>query len=475
MTQPIRADGIPVHCAFTKIVPTNTLRPNPSNPNKHSKDQVVLFAKIIEKLGWRSPIVVSLRSGLIVKGHGRLEVARHMQLKEVPIDEQYYADAAAETQDMLADNRISELSERDDVEVANLLKSLAAEGADMSATGYADKDVTRLLGILENQAETKESIPGPDKADILQQKWKVKVGDIWQCGDHLLACGSALDPACWEALLKGSKAQLVHTDPPYGVDYKDAQGTGIQGDNLRQNELSALIRGALKLAVQHSYSDAAFYIWHASSTRRDFEAAIDAAGLTERQYLTWVKDSFVMGRADYHWQTEPCFYCEKAGQRAKFTGDRAQATVWRLGLTPNDGTAVAIANGLHITDGGTGQLFIRASKPKSQKARHIRLATGDKLAIADRAISTAWEISRDDRADYLHPTQKPAELAAIPITNNTNTGDIVLDCFAGSHSTLIAAELLHRRARTIDFEPKFVAVGLERWARLTNREPSLLP
>jgi DNA modification methylase len=73
-----------------------------------------------------------------------------------------------------------------------------------------------------------------------------------------------------------------------------------------------------------------------------------------------------------------------------------------------------------------------------------------------------------------HNTQKPAELAAIPVMNNTNTGDIVVDCFAGSHSTLIACELLHRRARTIDFEPKFVAVGLERWARLTNREPVLI-
>jgi hypothetical protein len=443
-----------------------------------------------------------------------------------------------------------------------------------------------------------------------------------------------------------------------------------------------------------------------------------------------------MGRADYHWQTEPCFYCEKAGHRAKFTGDRAQATVWRLNMTPNDGTAVALANGLHITDGATGQLFIRANKPKSQKARHIRLEAGQSIQIADRAISTAWEIARDDRKEYLHPclpagemvltagkwrpveyaqigqetpyghitdtsshtahhivtitledgtatkatgnhpflilrdntvlwlearhiqpgdktltarnvlgiqkpcpeehqqkdqsppkdtaesttqsknepewsmsssgkqitdaskqdgrytistetnsiiefpisnlllplntngytpiavrtptgigkshvrpaansspqhpstgilleaasqaesaepatatarsplakfelrrvgnvahehvpttvynltiegipafdtligvshnTQKPAELAAIPVMNNTNTGDIVVDCFAGSHSTLIACELLHRRARTIDFEPKFVAVGLERWARLTNREPVLI-
>jgi DNA modification methylase len=475
MTQPIRADGIPVHCAFTRLIPTNLLRPNPANPNRHSKEQIALFAKIIEHLGWRSPIVVSLRSGLIVKGHGRLEVARHMQLKDVPIDEQAYIDEAAETQDMLADNRITELSERDEAEVANLLKSLAATGANMDATGYADKDVSRLLGILETQGKETESIPGPDQADILQLKWKVKLGDVWQAGDHRLICGDSGDPLVWKRLLRGDRGQLIHTDPPYGVDYQDSNGTTIQGDNLKQNALSAMIRRALVLGVEHTFHDAAVYIWHASSTRRDFEAAIDAAGLVERQYITWVKDSFVMGRADYHWQTEPCFYCEKAGHRAKYTGDRAQSTVWRLNMTPNDGTATAIANGLHITDGGTGQLFIRASKPKSQKARHIRLAPGETLAIADRALTTAWEIARDDRKEYLHPTQKPAELATIPIVNNTSTGDIVIDCFAGSHSTLIAAEIMHRRARTIDLEPKWVAVGLERWARLTNREPVLLP
>ncbi|MGB8297060.1 MAG: site-specific DNA-methyltransferase, partial [Polyangia bacterium] len=311
-------------------------------------------------------------------------------------------------------------------------------------------------------------------ADKLQAKYGVKVGQLWRLGEHRIFCGSCTEAASWKVLMGTDRGQLVHTDPPYGVDYEDAAGQTIKNDKLKQDALAKLIRQGLGHAVHFTHPDAAFYIWHASPTRRDFEFALDQVGLTERQYITWVKDSFNLGRADYHWQTEPCFYAEKAGQRAKWYGDRAQGTVWRIRALPSDGTAIAIASGILLTDGEQAQLYIQAEKPKAAKARHLRVLPDHPAVLADRATSTAWEISRDARKDYAHPNQKPTGLARIAIQNSSKEGDIVIDQFSGSGSTLIACEMTGRRARAMDLEPKWVAVAIERWSKATNQQPEII-
>ena len=467
------ADRIPVNCAFTKVVKTTSLKPHPSNPNHHPQAQIEIFAKVVQALGWRAPIVVSSRSGLITKGHGKLAVAQFLGLSEVPIDLQSYASEAEEIQDLLADNRIAELSERNDAEVAALLKQLEAAGADTMTTGYdqsaMDKILNRISGTPEPGIEPTMAI-----ADKLQVKWGTKVGQLWTLGRHRILCGDCTTQASWTRLMAHEKAQLCHTEPPYGVDYEDAAGATIKNDKLRQDALAKMLRLSLGLAVKHTMQDAAFYIWHNGAGRRDFEFAMDQSGLVERQYITWVKDSFSLGRMDYHPQTEHCFYAEKAGARAHWYGDRAQGTVWRIRNLPSDGTAIAIANGLLLTDGEQAQLYIRAEKPKAAKARHLRVLPDHPALISDRATSTAWEVTRDERKDYAHPTQKPAALAHIAITNSTKEGDIVVDQFSGSGSTLIAAEITNRSARAMDLEPKYIAVALERWSKLTNEQPKLV-
>ena len=466
----ILADGIPVHCAHSAIVKTNELKPHPRNPNIHPKEQIQAFAKIIQTLGWRQAIVVSTRSGLITKGHGKLAVARYLEAREVPVDYQAYKDEAQEWQDIIADNKIAEMSERDEVAVAAMLQELKNAGANTALTGYRDNEVDRMLAKLRGDAPEKP--PEEQEAEELQAKWQVKTGQLWQCGAHRILCGDSTSPEAWRRLLEGHLAQVVHTDPPYGVDYHDAAGTGIQGDKLEQNNLADLVRRALQLAVKHTHADAAFYVWHAN--RRDFEAALDIAGLQEKQYITWVKDSFVLGRNDYHWQTEHCFYAEKAGQKAKWCGDRTQGTVWRVKKLENDGNAIDLANGLHLTDGASASLFLRHNPPKAGKFRHLRV-DAEPVVVADRTGTTAWQVSRDARADYLHPTQKPAQLAEIAITNSSAEGDVVVDCFGGSFSTLVACETLKRRAFVMDLEPKWCAVGIERWHRATKLQPTLLP
>ena len=474
----ILADGIPVHCAHTALVKTNELKPHPRNPNIHPKEQIQAFAKIIQTLGWRQAIVVSKRSGLITKGHGKLAVARYLEAREVPVDFQEYKDEAQEWQDIIADNKIAEMSERDEVAVAAMLQELKDQGANTQLTGYRDNEVDRMLAKL-HAGEKPQTAPDQRAAEVLLEKWQVKPGQLWECGAHRILCGDSTSKADWTRLMAGNLAQCVHTDPPYGIDYQDRKGcegaerneAQIANDKLVDNKLAGLVRSALKLAVKHTHADAAFYVWHAN--RRDFEAALDAAGLLERQYITWVKEMIVMGRADYQWQTEHCFYAEKAGQRAKWQGNRNTSSVWRIQKLVNDGSPIDLATGLHVTDGGMAGLFIKPNPPKTGKFRHIRVDT-EPLIIADRTGTTAWQVSRDQRADYLHPTQKPAELAEIAITNSSAEGDIVVDCFGGSFSTLVAAQNLKRRAFVMDLEPKWCAVGLERWHLATGLQPSLL-
>jgi ParB-like chromosome segregation protein Spo0J len=146
---PKRADGIPVHCAHSKLVEIGTLKPHPKNPNTHPERQVKLLAKVIKLNGWRRAIVVSDRSGYIVKGHGTLMAAQLAKLKEVPVDVQHYEDDEAEIRDLIADNRIPELSYRENRSVVALLQQLEAKGQDIESAGYANDELQALIATLE--------------------------------------------------------------------------------------------------------------------------------------------------------------------------------------------------------------------------------------------------------------------------------------------------------------------------------------
>lgn len=143
---PLTADKIPVHCAFDKLVPITELRENPNNPNQHPTVQLKLLAKIILKTGWRKPITVSNRSGLITTGHGRLYAAQLEKFTEAPVDFQDYDDEVAELEDVLADNRIAELAEMDVTKLGDQIRFLEAEGADLEVAGFDTSTVEELLG-----------------------------------------------------------------------------------------------------------------------------------------------------------------------------------------------------------------------------------------------------------------------------------------------------------------------------------------
>ena len=203
------ADGVPVYCAHDKIVQTVQLIPNPANPNKHPDDQIKMLAKIIKASGWRQPITVSNRSGYIVKGHGRLMAAQLAGLDEVPVDFQDYATEAEEYADLIADNRIAELSEIDNKLLADVFAEIDTGEIDLDQTGYTETEIeqiiTQLAGSIHDELEA-------DKDDAPAAKPVTQQGDLWILGKHRVMCGDCTNKADRAALLNGANPKLLLTN-----------------------------------------------------------------------------------------------------------------------------------------------------------------------------------------------------------------------------------------------------------------------
>lgn len=328
------ADGVPVFCAYDAIVPVEQLRPNPGNPNHHGTDQIKRLGSIIKATGWRNAITISSLSGLIVKGHGRLEAAQWAGLKEAPVEYQEYENEAEEWADLVADNRLAELSTLNTGELLDMINEIDTGTVPVEMTGYTPEDIEAIIAAMSGEGDAEDdgvdAVGAPAKDYIPM----TKAGDIWHVGQHRVMCGSATDPEAVARLMNGEKAQLVHTDPPYGVSYETQSGKFdmIKNDDLDADALMQLLIPAFKNYVAHTDDDAPFYIWHAFTAFRDFDDAMMAAGIMKKQYIIWWKPAPVLGHADYQWAHEPCFYAQKAGQQCRFYGDRAQRTTWKVVL-----------------------------------------------------------------------------------------------------------------------------------------------
>lgn len=242
---------------------------------------------------------------------------------------------------------------------------------------------------------------------------KAKPGDIYLLGEHRLMCGSATDEDNVKALMGDRQADLVVTDPPYNVDY-----TGKTKDALKEG--------------------GAFYIWHADSEGYNFRSALAEAGGTVRQCLIWNKNTMVLGRQDYQWKHEPCLYGWKDGAGHYFTDDRTNTTVWEDNPDIDKMNKEQMKELLHtIFDGGLATTVIDEAKPAASRE---------------------------------HPTMKPVRLIARQIKNSSRRGQIVLDLFGGSGTTLIAAEQLHRRCYMMELDPVFIDVIIDRREKFTGKE-----
>lgn len=462
------AGGIPVFCAFDKLIDPKDLVGNPRNPNQHPPKQIELLAHIIQSQGWRAPITVSNQSGFVVRGHGRLAAALYFGAECVPVDYQNYANEAEEWSDLIADNRLAELSEIDNTKIADLIAEMDTGEIPMILTGFDENEIEDILAAIADQEG--EEADGVDDEVAPPDVPMTKPGDLWIMGDHRLMCGSAADHEAVKRLMSGEKAHMVFTDPPYGVSYVSQSGAFemIENDDKQDDALvQEILLPAFRHAAEFTIDDAAFYIWHASSTRQDFYYAMTAAGLQERQTIIWAKNGIVLGHAHYQWAHEPCFYCSKGNEAPRFFGDRAQHTVWRVTRRTSGTMETTIAGGITITDGNGSKMHITDKPPKDKKSRFIRVDKDKGVYLfAPGKETTLWEVNRDTGTE--HPTQKPVELATRAIENSTREGETVLDLFGGSGTTLIGAEMTHRKARLMELDPKYADVTVNRYVRITG-------
>ena len=400
--------GVKVHCAFEKAVDVVDLVEHPRNPNKHGDKQIALLAKIIRNQGWRNPIVVSADSGFIVAGHGRLMAAKVLNVEQVPVDYQPFDNEAEEYAHLIADNRIAELAEADKSELAKLVRELE-DKIDLDLTGFDAPSLEELLATKEEKQVDAE--PKTDKAAELQVKWKTEKGQMWKLGEHRLLCGDSTNAKDVERVLGDDKADIMVTDPPYGVNY-DPSWRAEAGMTVNENKLGKVQNDDIAdwTPAWQLFDGDVCYVYHAGAKAGTVQQSLEDSGFNIRSQIIWSKDKMALSRGDYHWQHEPCWYGVREGKKGNRTEDRTQTTVWQIAAREDSG--------------------------------------------------------------HGHGTQKPVECMARPIRNHHCT--TVYEPFSGSGTTIIACEQLDKKCRAIEIDPNYVAVALERYVDATGKEPVLL-
>ncbi len=419
-------------------VPIAVLVHPPYNPRKAVKRGTPLFNQIkasLESFGMLQPVVVNRRTMHIVGGNQRVTVMSTLGRLTAPT---VYVDLddQKERELNLALNKIGEENWHSN-KLATLLMQLK-DTSDLESLGFSAASITALIKAGRPQPKGDPDAPAPPPA---AKPW-VKPGDVFTLhfGDnsprHRVMCGDSTSVADMRKLAGDDSADLIFTDPPYGVAYK---GSGknlvqkeIQGDMVAGEPLKAMLTLMFRAAASVATATAPIYTFYASRTHREFEDALNAAGFTARQQIIWVKQ-MALGRSDYHWSHEPCLYAAQATGRGPWRGARIETTVW-----------------------------------KDVEPELARLTKTELLAYIEKAMeqSTAWKVARDNASEYIHPTQKPIALAKRAIANHLSLRDTVLDFCGGSGSTLIAAAESERRSFTMEKEPGFAQALIKRFANL---------
>lgn len=381
-----------------RSVKIKEIKPYDRNAKKHDDTQINNVAESIRQFGFVQPIVID-SNGVIVIGHCRFEAAKRLKYDEVPcimVD-----DLKPEQVDALriVDNKTNESPWDIDLLTEEL------QDLDLSMFDFS-------WDLMEETAEateiTEDEAPEVDKTNDPISKF----GQIWKLGRHRLMCGDSTSEENVKALLGGAKADLLLTDPPYGVDYtgKTKDALKIQNDAKTDEEMIEFLSSAFRAADAVMKPGAVFYIWYAGTKEHAFDKACQLTGWEVRQILIWAKNTMVMGRQDYQWKHEPCIYGWKGGAGHLWASDRKQTTI------------------------------LEFDRPTANKE---------------------------------HPTMKPIALFDYQIQNNTKGGDIVLDLFGGSGTTIMACEQNGRNACVMEYDPKYVDVIIKRWENFTGEKAVL--
>jgi DNA modification methylase len=404
--------------------PIDTLIAYARNARTHSDAQVDQIAASIVEFGFTNPVLADDKG--IVAGHGRVMGARKVYASgqviklpngvaippgTVPVLNCAGWSEAKRKAYVLADNQLALNAGWDKELLALEFADLAALDFNFDVMGFDKAFVDEINGKRVHFGDPDEDAPEPPAAPCS------RLGDIWVLGDHRIICGDATDAETVKAMLAGDTPNLMVTDPPYGVDYdpewrlragvnkphqKRAEGVVENDDRADWREAWALFDGDVA------------YVWHGALHSPLVAESLISSGFAVRSQIIWAKASLVMGRGDYHWQHEPCWYVVRKGGKGNWQGDRKQSTLWQ------------IAN-MHATQG------------------------------------------KVDDGKTNHSTQKPVECMRRPIENNSKAGDLIYEPFSGSGTTIIACEMTGRLARAVELSPAYVDVAVTRWEAFTKQ------
>lgn len=397
--------------------PLERLKPYEKNARTHSTEQVAKIAASIAEFGFTNPVLVDSQDGIIA-GHGRLAAATELGLPEVPVIVLDHLTDAQRRAYILADNRLAELAGWDASLLTEELSRLQDDGFDLELIGWSDDELADMLAALEpEQVPPKGEPEGPSEPP---QDPTSKLGDVWVMGKHRLMCGDSLSMDDTRTLMGNSQADLAFcsmafTDPPWNVAYGDnphkGDGRSIMNDNQPEEQWQQFMADFAGSLFDITQPGAPVYVVMGSQEWPALHKALTDAEFHWSSTIVWVKDSFVMSRKDYHAQFEPIWYG------------------W-------NGTAPRL------------------------------------VQLEDRTQSDVWNFARPKASPH-HPMTKPVELIERAITNSSKKNDIVVDLFAGSGSTLIACERTGRKARTMELDPRYCDVIVQRWQDLTGKQAVL--
>lgn len=399
------------------------------NPRGISTADFKRLKQQIQNLGMYKPLIVD-EDGTVLGGNMRLRALRELGVDTVWVSVVNPEDDAKRLEFALSDNDRAGYYEKE--ELAELVEmhpiSTEVYKVDVGAPMSLD-DVISAHGPEPEEDE-------PPEADEESEPVSVR-GEVYKLGRHYLMCGDATNSDDVATLMGGVKADMVFMDPPYNVDYSGRgkkTSQGIEGDNVEQQEFITFLESTFANVRAAIKSTAGLYCCYASRTHREFENALNTSGFAVRNQIIWVKTVASMGWSDYRWKHEPILYCGLEGEQVNFYGDRKNYTTWEEAPTRQE-------------------LFDAFEKV---------------VEIEERGNSTVWRFNRD--SDYEHPTQKPVRLVSKAIRNSSKRAEVVLDLFAGSGSTLSAAEQMDRTCYTMELDPKYCDVVRKRYAQLAGIE-----
>lgn len=380
-------------------LPLSSIKPYDKNNRKHNETQVERIAKSIKEFGFNQPIVVDEDNTILV-GHGRLEASIKLRLKEVPVLKLKGLKESQKKAYRILDNKLQNDSEWDFDNVNLELDFLEDDGFDLKEWGL---DELRLGG--EDDEVVEDEFEESEQTEIY-----IKLGDLIELGRHRVLCGDSTKSEDLQQLFNGKVADLILTDPPYGVNHiggtKDPRrpthrtGGVVTNDNLGEEGTYNLVHSSLDLQSDNSKKGAVAYIASPPGTLLPYFIKAMGTNFIFRHSLAWVKNAFVFGGCDYHYRHEMILYGWKDDGAHYFTEDRKQDSV--------------------------------------------------------------FEFDRGDK-QIAHPTSKPLGLFGKLISNSSKANEIVSDPFLGSGTTLIACEQLNRTCYGIEIEPKYCQVIIDRY------------